>query len=140
MKKVLTTTLAIALSWAPTFAQFAWDDPNFDQMLEDSHIARTQGAEVYAKEELAQINDLATLEKIAKDDRDPLMQRFAIEKLNEMKKSSVMTNETNEAGQASLETPPAQPEKPASNKPLLWVLVVALLAIIGGVVAWKKKR
>jgi len=60
-----------------------------------------------------------------------------LEKSNKAEKSSVMTNEV---GQASPETPPAQPEKPASNKPLLWVLVVALLTIIGGVAAWKKKR
>ena len=35
--------------------------------------------------------------------------------------------------------PPTQPEKPSTNKPLLWLAVIALLVIIGGVFVWKKK-
>jgi len=137
MKKMLTIILAIALFWMPTFAASVLDDPEWAQLFIEDVTWRMEAAEKNAKAEIAKINDMATLEKMAKDDRDPLMQRHAIDKLNEMKNSSVITNEVE---QASPETPPAQPERPASNKPLLWVLVIVLLAIIGGVAAWRRGR
>ena len=46
----------------------------------------------------------------------------------------------NEAAQPISKIPPQQPEKPSSNKPLLLVAAIALLAIIGGVVAWRTKH
>ena len=46
---------------------------------------------------------------------------------------------TDEAEQPIQETTPIQPQKSSSKKPLLWVAVIALLAIIGGVMAWWKK-
>jgi hypothetical protein len=45
---------------------------------------------------------------------------------------------TNEVAQSILATPPEQPEKSSSNKPLLWVAIVALLALLGGVIAWRR--
>jgi len=44
-----------------------------------------------------------------------------------------------ETTQANQDTPPAQPEKTSSNKIILWLSVIALLAILGGVAAWRKK-
>ena len=35
--------------------------------------------------------------------------------------------------------PPEQSEKTSSNKTILWLAIIALLAIFGGVVAWRKK-
>ena len=137
MKKILTITLAIALSWAPSLAVDDLDNPELLESLFTTAHWRMAADEADAKAEIAQINDLATLEKMANDSYPSPEQRFAMERLNELKKSSVVTNEVE---QASLETPPVQPERPASNKPFLWIFVIALLAIIGGVVAWKKKR
>ena len=42
--------------------------------------------------------------------------------------------------QARQETPPKQPEDLSSGKAILWIAVVAFLAVIGGVAAWKRKR
>jgi hypothetical protein len=47
---------------------------------------------------------------------------------------------TNEAAQSISETPPEQPEKSFSNKPLLWGAVVALLALLGGMVLARRAR
>jgi hypothetical protein len=44
-----------------------------------------------------------------------------------------------EAEQPIQDTPPEQPEKTSPNKTILWLAVLALLAILGGVVAWKRK-
>ena len=46
---------------------------------------------------------------------------------------------TNETTQANQDTPPAQPEKTSSNKPILWLAVIAFLAILVGVAVWRKK-
>jgi len=37
------------------------------------------------------------------------------------------------------DTPLEQSEKTSSNKPILWFAIIALLVVIGGVIAWKKK-
>jgi len=46
---------------------------------------------------------------------------------------------TNETAQLTQEIPPEQPKKSPSNKSLLWGVVIALLAAIGGVAVWRKK-
>jgi hypothetical protein len=45
---------------------------------------------------------------------------------------------TNEAVHPILESPSEQPEKSSSNKPLFWGAIVALLALLGGVIAWRR--
>ncbi len=93
--------------------------------------------EADAKSEIDKINDLATLEKISQTSNIPLLQRFALEKLNEMKKTSVMTNEVAHP----IQEPPPEPNgKPSTNKTFLWVSLVALLAIIGGAAMWQRKK
>jgi hypothetical protein len=137
MKKMLTTTLAIVLPLAPTFAD-DWFTPEMQQLFNESSRARTAAEEAGARAEIAKINDTATLEKIAKDDIDPFMPRFAREKLNEMKKSGVIINEIE---QPIHEAPPqAQSEKTSSQKIFFGIVVVALLAVFGGVTVWKKAR
>ena len=44
-----------------------------------------------------------------------------------------------EVAQPIQDTPPEQPEKTSSNKPLLWLSIIAFLAILGGMIVWRKK-
>ena len=123
MKKMLTATLMITLFGSLIFSE--------EEYINGVRIVNFGSRDDFAgaKSEVAKINDLATLEKIAADEDDPyLMRRFAIEKLNEMKKAGIIP-----------ETQPEQPEKSSFNKSLFGIFVVALLAIFGGVAVWRKK-
>ena len=55
---------------------------------------------------------------------------------NESPPSPIITDETEHPCQ---ETPSKQPEKTSSIKIILWCTVITLLAVIGSVVAWRKK-
>ena len=50
-----------------------------------------------------------------------------------------MTNATDETERSNQQTPPIPPEKSSSNKIILLVSIITLLAVIGGVIAWRKK-
>ena len=85
MKKLFTTTLAIALSWTPVFAAGDFYDPESLRLLNKNADNNRKVMEAHARWTVAEINDPATLEKMAKDYKNSYMQRAAIAKIDDQK-------------------------------------------------------
>ena len=62
--------MVMTLGWASIFAEykFVYDDPEMKRLLEKSVYKNREFMDAYAKSVIAEINDEATLEKIAKDE------------------------------------------------------------------------